>query len=128
MALALGENRHQHVGAGHFFAPRRLHVDRGALHDTLEAGRRLRLVDRLDDQVLELGVDVLHDVLAQRIEIDVAGPKHRGGVGIVDQREEQVLQRRVFVPTLVGERERLAEGLFQGAGEYRHHEPFTFFP
>jgi len=39
MALALGKDRDQDVGAGNLFAPRRLHVDDGALNDALEAGR-----------------------------------------------------------------------------------------
>ena len=41
MALALGEDRDEHVGAGDFFAARRLDVDHGALDDALEAGGRL---------------------------------------------------------------------------------------
>ena len=40
VALALGEDRDQHIGAGHFFAPGRLDVDNGALNDPLEARRR----------------------------------------------------------------------------------------
>ena len=58
VALALGEDRDQHVGAGHLLAARRLDVDRRALHDALEAGGRLRLLAGLDDEVLEFGVDV----------------------------------------------------------------------
>ena len=38
MALALGEDRDQHIGARHFLAARRLHMDDGALDDALEAG------------------------------------------------------------------------------------------
>ena len=128
MALALGEDRHQHVGARHLLAARRLDVDRGALHDALEARGRLRLVDRFDDQVVEIGVDILDDVLAQLVEIDVAGAQHRRGVGIVDQRQQQMFERRIFVAALVGERERLTKGLFERAGEYRHHTPFISFP
>ena len=78
MALALGENRDQHVGARHLFAARRLDVDRGALHDTLEPRRRLGFLAGLDDQIFEFGVDVARDVLAQRVEVDVAGAHDRG--------------------------------------------------
>ena len=38
VALALGEDRHQHVGAGDLLAAGRLHVDHGALDHALEAG------------------------------------------------------------------------------------------
>ena len=127
MALALGEDRHQHVGAGHLFAARRLHVDHGALDDALEAGGRLRLVDRFDDEVVELGVEILDDVLAQLVEIDVAGAHHRRRVGIVDQGQQQMFERRIFVVALVGERQRLAKGLFERAGKYRHQRAFHFF-
>ncbi len=126
VGFPLGENRHEHVGAGHFLASGRLHMDGGALHDALEAGCRLGFVGRFDNDVFEFGVDIVDDVLAQQVEIDVARPEHRGRVRIVDQREQQMFQRRIFVPPLVGERERLAKGLFQRAGEYGHHEPFTF--
>ena len=40
VALALGEERHEHVGAGHLLAARRLNVEDGALDDALEARGR----------------------------------------------------------------------------------------
>ncbi len=128
MALALGEDRHEHVGAGDLLAARRLDVDRRTLDDPLEAGGRFRLVERLDDQIVEIGIEIMRDVLAQLVEIDVAGAQHRCGVGIVDQRQQQMFERRIFVVAFVGERERLAKSLFQRAGEYRHHTPFISFP
>ncbi len=85
MAFALGENRDEHIGAGHLFAPRRLNVNHGALDDALEAGGRLGFLARLDDEVLQLRINVLRQILAQNIEIDAAGAQHRGGVGVVDQ-------------------------------------------
>ena len=38
VALALGEDRHQDVGSGHFLATRGLHMDNRALDDALKAG------------------------------------------------------------------------------------------
>src|SRR3546814_3689353 len=50
MALALGEDRHQHVGAGHFLAARRLDMEQRALHGALEAERRLGVLRHADHQ------------------------------------------------------------------------------
>ena len=72
---------------------------------------------RAGDEVGELGVDVVDEVAAQHVEIDVAGAHHRGGVLVVDQRQQQMLERRVFLVALVGERQRLMQGLFETAGE-----------
>src|SRR5262249_57800172 len=58
MALALGENRDQHIGAGHLLATRRLHVDDGTLDDALEAGGRLGILVAGADQVFELAFEV----------------------------------------------------------------------
>ena len=46
MALALGENRDEHVRAGHLFTAGGLHVDDGALNDALKAGGGLGIVRR----------------------------------------------------------------------------------
>ena len=105
MALALGEDRDQHVGAGHLLAAGRLHVDHGALDDALEAGGRLGILAAVGDQVFELGFDVGDEVAPQLVEIDVAGAHDRGRILVVDQRQQQVLERGVFVVTLIGERQ-----------------------
>ncbi len=64
VGFALREDRHQDVGPGHLAAARRLHVDRGALQDALEAGGRLGVDEAVDDQALELVVEVVLDHLA----------------------------------------------------------------
>ena len=38
VAFAFGKQRDQHVGSGHFFAARALHMQDGALHHALETG------------------------------------------------------------------------------------------
>ena len=117
VAFALGEDRDEHVGAGHLLAARGLHVDHGALDDALEAGGRLRLLAVDVDEVRELGVDIFVQVGAQLVEIDVAGAHDRRRVLVVGQREEQMLQRREFLIALVGEAQRLVEGHFERAGK-----------
>ena len=99
-----------------------------ALHDALEAVRRLGLFLAVDDEVLELRIEIVNDGLAQPVEVDAAGPEHRRRVDVVDQRQQQMLERRIFVTALIGERERPTESLFERAGENRHRAPFTSFP
>ena len=120
MALALGEDRDEHVGAGHFLAAGRLHMDHGALDDALEAGGRLGILVVAGDQIVELGVDIGENGVLQLVEIDIAGAHDGGRLGVVDQREQQMLKGCIFMVPLVGERQRLVKRLFQALGESRH--------
>ena len=52
-------------------------------------------------EIGQLVVDIGQNVAAQPVEIDAAGAQHRDGVLILGQREQQVFERRVFVPPLV---------------------------
>ena len=126
MALALGEDRDEHVGARDLLAARRLDVDHRALDDALEAGGRLGILVVAGDQIVELGVDIVEHRALQLFEIDVAGAHDGGRVGVVDQRQQQMLERRIFMMPLIGEGERLMKGLFEALGESRHSEPHFF--
>ena len=119
VALALGEDRHEHVRAGHLVAAGGLDMDHRALDHALEAGRRLRILASVGDQVGELAVDVLDEVAAQNVEIDIAGPHDGGRVLVVDQGEEQVFEGCVFVTALACEREGAVKGLFKTARKAR---------
>ncbi len=123
VALALGEDRDEHVGAGHLGAARALDVDRGALDHPLEAGGRrgLGAVD-VGDQRVELLVEEGDDVLAQLVDLDPAGLHHPRGVRFVEQREQQMLERREFVLALVGMPERVVDRGFKSTRE-RGHNP-----
>jgi hypothetical protein len=101
-------------------------VDHGALDDALEAGRRLGILVVAGDEIVELGVDVGQHGLLELIEIDIAGAHHGGGVGVVDQREQQVFERRIFVVTLVCKGQRLMQRPFEALRESRHSEPHFF--
>ncbi len=126
VALALGENRDQHIGAGHLFAARRLHVNDGALDDALEAGGGLGILRAVGDQIVQLGFEIGDEAAAQLFQIHVAGPHHRRRILIFDQRQQQMLQRRVFVVALVGESQRPVKRLFEAARE-RGHFNFSSF-
>ena len=115
MAFALGEDRDQHVGAGHFFAARGLHVDDGALDDALEASCRFEIFGAVGDQIVQLGFEIGDRTPAQLLQVDVARSHHRRGVLIFDQRQQEMLERSVFVMALVGKRKRTVERLFEAA-------------
>ena len=115
MALPLGENRDQHIRAGHLFPPRGLHVNHGALDHPLEAGRRLGILGPVGDEVFEFGFDIGDEVAAQLVGIDIARLHHGSRILIVDQCEQQMLERCVFVVTLVGERQGAMKRLFETA-------------
>ena len=125
MGFTLRENGHQHVGAGHLLAPRRLHMDDGALDHPLKGGGRPRVLAIVHHQAGQLVLQILHQLAAQQVEIDVAGAHHRGGVGVVDQRQQQMLQRGVFVAVVIGHRQRPVQSLFQRAGKRRHDYSFS---
>jgi hypothetical protein len=90
-------------------------VDDRTLDYPLEPGGRLRVLPPVRDEVHQFRLDIFDEVAAQRVEFDVAGPHHGGRILIVDQREEQMLKRRVFVPAFAGERQSAMEGLFKAA-------------
>ena len=112
VALALGEDRDQHIGAGHFLAARRLHVNDRALDDALEAGGGLGIFGTVGDEIVQFGFEVGDETAPQLFQIHIASPHDRRGVLILDQRQEQMLERRVFVVTLIGERQRPMKRLF----------------
>ena len=117
MALALGEQRDQHIGAGHFIAAGILDMQHRALHDALEAGGRLGVLAVLDDQRQQFLVDIFLQGLAQRIDVDIAGLHHLRRIGIVHQREKKMLERRVFVMPVARELDRAVQRLFEAARE-----------
>ena len=61
IALALGEERDQHVGAGHLVAARGLDVEDGALDDALEAAGRRGIGVGRDLERFEFGVEIVAD-------------------------------------------------------------------
>ena len=115
MALALGEDRDQDVGASHLLTPGRLDVDHGALNDPLEAGCRLGVLGPVGDQVLKLGLKISDETAAQFVQIDIASAHDRGRVLVLDERQQQMLKRGVLVMALIGERQGTVERLFETA-------------
>ena len=121
MALALGEDRDENVGAGHFVAAGGLNVDDRALDDALEACRGLGILVVAGDEIVQFRIDVVENGAAEFFEVHVARPHHRPGFGVVDERQKQMLEGCVFVVPLVGESQRLVQRLFEARGECRHY-------
>ena len=117
IALALGEERDEHVGAGHLVAARRLDVEDGALDDALEAAGRRRVGLAFDLERFELVVEIVADRVAQLAEIDAAGLHDAAGMDVLDQGEKQMLERRIFVPAAARLGEGVVERLLELAGE-----------
>ena len=117
MALALGEDRDEHIGAGDLFLARGLDVDHRALDHALEGRGRPRVLPVGHDEAVELFVDEILEVALQRFDIDIAAGEHRDGVAVVGQREQQMLERRELMRSLAGEVHRLVQGLFKSAGK-----------
>ena len=113
MALALGEDGDQDIGAGHFLAAGGLDMDGRALEHALEAGGGLGLAAAVGDEIAELAVDVVDQVAAQALDIDIAGPHHGDCVRILGQRQQQMLERRVVMPSLIGVGERTVQRLLE---------------
>ena len=125
MAVALGEQRHQHVGAGHFLAARRLHVDRGALDHALEARGRQRLARVLGDDALQAIVDEGFEIVAQAVDVDAAGLEDGNRVVVLGHRQKQVLEGGVFVAAFSGEPEGAVEGSLEVLGQHGHRTTST---
>ena len=87
-------------------------MDDRPLDDPLKARRRLGILPAIADQVSEFGIHILDQAAFQRVDLDVTGAHDGCGILVVHQGEEQVLQRRVFVPALAGERQGAVESLF----------------
>ncbi len=112
MAFALGKQRHQDIGPGDLVAAGILHMQDRALHHALKAGGRLGVLAVIDGQRGKVFIDIFGQTRPQGVQIDIAGPHHLGGVRVVDQGEQQMLQGGVFMVTFAGEPDGPVQGLF----------------
>ena len=113
VAFLLREQGDQHVGAGRRLAAIGLHVEHGPPHDALEAQGRLRLAIVAGRNLRRVGVDELVELLAQRVDIRADVVQHVHRLLFVEQRQQDVLRRHVFVALRARVLERLVEGDFQ---------------
>jgi hypothetical protein len=100
LALLFAEQRDQHIGARHLVAPRGLHVKHRALQHALEAERGLGLaLGILLRNHRRRGLDEFRQLAAQLDHVRAAGPQHLARGIVVQQRQQQVLDRHELVST-----------------------------
>ena len=123
MAFALAEQREQDMGTGDLVLARRLHPDGGALDHALEAGGGLWLALARGHQPRQVVYDEAGQASPQFLQVGVAGPQCHLRVGIVEQGEEKVFQRGVFVPLRGGEGQGGLQGALKGTGQHGVSDP-----
>ena len=121
VAFAFREQGDEHICSRHLLPPRRLDVDGRALQHPLEASRRLRIIGPVRDQVRKLVVEVIRQFGAQAVQIDSASAQDGHGIGVLGQCEQQVFERRVFVPALVRMGQGSVQRLFQVTRQHLWH-------
>ena len=78
----------------------------GALNDALEGRRGLGLCHVVADQGGEFGIEMLVEVGAQAVDIDVARAQHRNRVLILGQRQQEMFERSELVLARIRMRQR----------------------
>jgi hypothetical protein len=124
--VLLAEDGDQHVGAGDFLLAGTLHVQDGALDHALEAERGLRVDLAVGRDARRLLGDVLGQALAQLVHVGAAGPQDLRRRGVVEQGQQQVLDRDEFVALLARLDERHVKADFELLGDHRC--TFAFIP
>jgi hypothetical protein len=94
-------------------------MDHRTLDYALETGRRLGILASIGHEVGEFAIDVIDEIAAENIEIDIAGSHDGGRILVVDQSQEEVFEGCVFMPALACESEGSVKGLFQTARKAR---------
>ena len=118
VAFALREQGDQDIGSGDLAAPAGLHMGGRAVQGALEAGRGPGLDLAFDHEAGELAVDERLHLLLDLLHIHIAGAHDGHRVVVAGQRQQQMLQRGIFVVALAGEGERVAQRAFQGGREH----------
>jgi hypothetical protein len=113
--ILLAEDRHQHIGAGHFLlaAAGALHVHDRALDHALEAERGLRVDLFAAADGGRVFLDEGRQALAQVVDVGRTGAQHFGGRRVVEQRHQQVLDGDEFMPLLARFDKRHVQADFQ---------------
>ena len=101
-------------------------MENGALDHPLEPGGWGRLALLLGFERLVFLIEVLPHHIAQIAKIHPAGLHHLRCILIVDQRQQEVLQRSIFVGPLRRVAQRGVQRLFEALGETGHLSYFRW--
>ena len=126
MAFALGEDGDEHVGPRHLLTARRLHMRHCAVDHALEPGRRLGIAMGVEHEAGQLVVKIGGKLVAQHVDVDVAGAHHCRRVAVVKQRKEQMLQGRIFMAALIGVLQSAPQSLLKTCRKRSHLSPHSF--
>jgi hypothetical protein len=114
VGFAFGKDGDKDIGARHFVAARGLDVNRGALDDALESGGRHGFgAFDIGDEGGQVIVDEIDQGLFQRVKVNRARLHHAGGVGFVDEGQQEMFQRGEFVAAGIGQGQRAVDGLLE---------------
>src|SRR5580704_3107528 len=97
-----------------------------ALDDALEARGWLGILRSVGDEIVQLGFEIRDEAPAQLFQVHIARPHHGGRILILDQRQQEMLERGVLMMPLVGESKRPVKRLFE-ATRKRWHFRFSSF-
>ena len=95
-----------------------------ALDYALESGGRLGIGILFGFERLVLLIKISFHHLAQLIQIDTAAFHHRCRIFIIDQREQQMFQRGIFVPPFGCIGERIVQRFLEILSKARHSDIF----
>ncbi len=124
MGFVFPEDRHQDVSAVDDLLLGRKRVDRGALQHPFNADRLLRVRFHSGGQPFDRLLQELLEALLEAPDVRAAGRQDLPRLSILEQCEEQVLEREVLVVHPLGVRERQSKARlqflgYQGAGHLR---------
>ena len=100
VGIAFREKRHQNIGTRYGVFARCLYVQDGALNNPLEPCRGLWIGIIICLKRLIFLVEILFHNLGQLGQIDPASRHHLRAILVIDQCQQQMLQRGIFMPTL----------------------------
>ena len=70
-------------------------------------------VTESETRLFKIGVDIIDDVLLQRRDVDITSLENGRGIAVIDESEKQMFECGVLMPSLVCQRQRLVQGLFE---------------
>src|SRR5436190_2566724 len=91
-----------------------------ALDDALESAGRSRVGGAVGDERAKLIIEILLHGCAKLVAVDAAGGHHLRCMLIIDQRNQQVLESRIFVAAAARLPQGVVKGLFELARKTGH--------